>query len=73
MLAGRLPQCLQQVSAVAWERTRDSTAVKQIWPGARPAGGGGAGGEPGDHVVGEEQCPGFLADECLRAPARDAA
>jgi hypothetical protein len=36
-LAGRLPQCLQQVSAIAWERTRDSTAVKESAPGSRPA------------------------------------
>ena len=33
-LAGRLPQCGQQVSAVTAARARDSTAVKQIWPGA---------------------------------------
>ena len=36
-LVGRLPQCGQQVSAVTAARARDSTAVKQIWPGARPA------------------------------------
>ena len=72
-LAGRLPQCGQQVSAVTAARARDSTAVKQIWPGAEAGGRGGAGGEPGDHVVREEQRPGFLAGQGRRAPAQDAA
>ena len=37
MLAGRLWQCGQQVSAVTAARARDSTAVKEISPGVRPA------------------------------------
>ncbi len=36
-LVGRLPQWGQQVSAVTAARARDSTAVKVIWPGVRPA------------------------------------
>ncbi len=41
--------------------------------GREAGGGGGAGGEPGDDVVGEEQCPGFLAGQDGGAPAQDAA
>ena len=37
LLAGRLPQCGQQVSAVTAARARDSTAVKVICPGDSPA------------------------------------
>jgi hypothetical protein len=36
-LAGRLRQCGQQVSEVIPARVRDSTAVKVISPGDRPA------------------------------------
>ena len=59
----------QQASAVEVARTRTSTAAKHIWPAAR-RGGGGAGGDPGDHVADEEQYPRFLADEDRERPRR---
>ena len=72
-LVGRLPQCGQQVSAVTAARARDSTAVKRDLAGREAGGGGGAGGEPRDHVVREQQRPGFLAGEFRRPSAQDAA
>jgi hypothetical protein len=69
---GRFPQCRQGVSAATCSRARDSTAVKDTAE-AGPGGGCRRRGQGRDHVVDEEQCPGFLADERLRASAQDAA
>ena len=62
-LAGRWPQCWQQVSAVTWARMRARTAVKGMRPGSSAGQGGGAGGGGGGDVVDEQQRPGFLAGE----------
>ena len=36
-LAGRCPQCRQQVSAATWDRMRPGTAVNGMSPGSSPA------------------------------------
>jgi len=51
-LAGRWPQCMQQRPAVAWERTRDSTAVNE-GIGVEAGAGGRLRRDGGDHVVDE--------------------
>ena len=71
-LAGRLPQCLQQLSAVSWERTRDSTAVNERdrdrgrrWRPAAPRWR--------RSCCGRAAAPRLLADERDGASAQDAA
>ena len=69
-LAGRLPQCLQQLSAVSWERTRDSTAVNERASGSEAGAGGRLRRDGGDHVVDEQQRPGSWRTSVTERPRR---
>ena len=68
---GRLPQCSQQVSPQIPARTMDRTAVKLISSGSAPGEGRGAGGQRRDHVMDEEERPGFLPGQDGRPAAQD--